>query len=130
MNGSSIYNLAGTATIRNTIIANSAGGNSCSGTITNGGNNIDDGTSCGWGSNSGSRSSTNPLLGALANNGGPTWTYALLTGSPAINGVTWNAPNSAPATDQRGITRPQGIRYDIGSFEFQTFRLYMPLVIR
>jgi len=63
-------------------------------------------------------SSTDPLLGALANNGGPTQTFALLAGSPAIDGVTVNAPNSAPATDQRGVGRPQGVRYDIGSFEY------------
>jgi hypothetical protein len=106
----------GTATLRNTIVANNTGAN-CVGTITNGGNNIDDGTTCGWGAASGSMSSTNPMLGALANNGGPTKTFALLTGSPAINGVTFNAPNSAPSTDQRGVSRPRGARYDIGAYE-------------
>jgi hypothetical protein len=60
---------------------------------------------------------TNPLLGALANNGGPTQTFALLTGSPAIDGVTSTPPNSAPSTDQRGVARPQGPLYDIGAFE-------------
>ena len=55
-----------------------------------------------------------PLLGALADNGGPTLTHALLTGSPAID-----AGNDAacPATDQRGVTRPQGAHCDIGSYE-------------
>ncbi len=59
---------------------------------------------------------TNPLLGPLANNGGPTLTQALLPGSPAIiagiavAGVT---------TDQRGVFRPQGIGPDIGAFEVQ-----------
>ena len=114
--GGGIKYLSGTVTLRNTIVANSTGGN-CGGTITNGGNNIDDGTTCGWDSTSGSMSSTNPLLGALANNGGPTQTFALLTGSPAIDGVTFNAPNSAPSTDQRGVARPQGLRYDIGAYE-------------
>jgi CSLREA domain-containing protein len=114
--GGGIKHLSGTVTLRNTIVANSTGGN-CGGTITNGGNNIDDGTTCGWGSTSGSMSGTDPLLGALANNGGPTQTFALLTGSPAIDGVTFNAPNSAPATDQRGVARPQGLRYDIGAYE-------------
>jgi hypothetical protein len=57
---------------------------------------------------------TDPLLGALADNGGPTLTHALLPGSPAIDagvavpGVT---------TDQRGVSRPQGIAPDIGAFE-------------
>jgi CSLREA domain-containing protein len=111
---------SGTVTLRNTIVANSVGAGNCSGTITNGGNNIDDGATCGWVSASGSMRNTNPLLGALANNGGPTQTLALLTGSPAIDGVTFNAPNGAPSTDQRGIARPQGTRYDIGSYELFT----------
>ena len=117
--GGSINKFFGATTIlRNTIVANSTGGN-CGGggAITNGGNNIDDAATCGWDSTDGSMSSTDPLLGALANNGGPTQTFALLTGSPAIDGVTFNAPNSAPATDQRGIARPQGALYDIGSYE-------------
>ena len=42
----------------------------------------------------------NPLLGPLVNNGGPTETHALLTGSPAID-TGGNAV--APPTDQRGI---------------------------
>jgi CSLREA domain-containing protein len=113
--GGGVYNVGGTATLRNTIVANS--GSNCGGAIINGGNNIDDGTTCGWGTVSGSMSSTNPSLGGLANNGGPTRTFALLSGSPAIDGVTFSAPNSAPSTDQRGVTRPQGVRYDIGAFE-------------
>ena len=116
--GAGVYsNNVGGATLRNTIVANSVGAANCFGAITNGGNNIDDGTTCGWGTASGSRSSTNPLLGALANNGGPTQTFALLTSSPAIDGVTFSAPNGAPSTDQRGVARPQGVRYDIGAFE-------------
>jgi len=104
--------------VRNTIIANSAAGGNCNGAITNGGNNIDDGATCGWGAVSGSMSSTNPLLGALANNGGPTRTFALLTSSPAIDGVTFSAPNSAPSTDQRGVARPRGAGFDIGAHEY------------
>ena len=116
--GGGIYNNGGAiVTLRNSIIVNSAGGRNCYGPTTDGGNNIDDGATCGWGSDSGSMSNTNPLLGALANNGGPTQTFALLTGSPAIDGVTFNAPNGAPATDQRGVARPQGAGYDIGAFE-------------
>jgi hypothetical protein len=63
---------------------------------------------------------TDPLLGPLADNGGPTLTQALLPGSPAIDagiavpGVT---------TDQRGIPRPQGIAPDIGAFESRGFTL-------
>jgi hypothetical protein len=116
--GGGIRGAAGIMTLRNTIVANSTSGGNCSGAITNGGDNIDSGTTCGWGSTSGSMSSTNPLLGALASNGGPTQTFALLAGSPAIDGVTFNAPNSAPSTDQRGVARPQGGGYDIGAYEY------------
>jgi hypothetical protein len=57
------------------------------------------------------------LLGPLANNGGPTQTHALLPGSPAIDMVLSGCP--LPATDQRGITRPQGAVCDIGAYELE-----------
>jgi len=59
---------------------------------------------------------TNPLLGPLANNGGPTLTRALLPGSPAINVGT---PVAGITTDQRGAPRPQGSAPDIGAFQVQ-----------
>ena len=115
---SAIFIFTGTLTLQNSIVVNN-GGDSCEGLTTNGGNNIDNGTTCGWNSTNGSMSNTAPLLGSLANNGGLTQTMALLAGSPAINGVTYNSPNSAPATDQRGVVRPQGAGYDIGAYEYQ-----------
>ncbi|MGD0259625.1 MAG: right-handed parallel beta-helix repeat-containing protein [Verrucomicrobiota bacterium] len=57
-----------------------------------------------------------PLLGPLQDNGGPTWTHALLPGSPAIDA---GCSTNFPPTDQRGIHRPQGLAPDIGAFEFQ-----------
>src|SRR6185369_5191626 len=54
-------------------------------------------------------------LGALASNGGPTQTHALLSGSPAINAGT---ATGALTTDQRGVARPQGAAVDIGAVEF------------
>ena len=56
-----------------------------------------------------------PKLGPLQDNGGPTMTHALLFGSPAIDA---GGDASCPATDQRGVSRPQGIACDIGAFEF------------
>lgn len=50
----------------------------------------------------------------LANNGGPTQTFALLANSIALNTAT--AAN-CPATDQRGVSRPQGAGCDTGAFE-------------
>jgi len=65
----------------------------------------------------------NPLLGALASNGGPTMTHALLPGSPAINA----GPNPVPsftgnANDQRGagLARVVNGRVEIGAFEAPT----------
>jgi hypothetical protein len=55
-----------------------------------------------------------PRLAALADNGGPTQTMAIGSDSPAFNGGN---PTTCPATDQRGIARPQGERCDIGAFE-------------
>jgi hypothetical protein len=57
-----------------------------------------------------------PLLGPLQDNGGPTWTHALLAGSPAIDA---GDPAGAPSEDQRGVPRPQGPGVDIGAFEYQ-----------
>jgi hypothetical protein len=59
-----------------------------------------------------------PLLDALADNGGPTLTMALMPGSPAIDAGNNVA---ALATDQRGdgFLRHVGTRTDIGAFEVQ-----------
>jgi hypothetical protein len=63
----------------------------------------------------GGDSFTDPKLGPLANNGGPTLTMALLPGSPAID--AWNTSLS-PSTDQRGFPRPIGLAADIGAFAY------------
>ncbi len=56
----------------------------------------------------------NPQLSTLAANGGTTPTQALMAGSPAINAGN---NSGAPATDQRGVARPQGAAVDIGAYE-------------
>jgi len=55
------------------------------------------------------------LLGPLQDNGGDTLTHALLPSSPAIDA---GDADNCPATDQRGIPRPQGAGCDIGAYEF------------
>ena len=55
-----------------------------------------------------------PRIGPLAANGGPSRTHALLAGSPAIDAAS---AADCPAFDQRGVTRPQGLACDIGSYE-------------
>jgi hypothetical protein len=59
-----------------------------------------------------------PMIGALADNGGPTKTYILLPGSPAIDaGTCLDINGITVTTDQRGISRPSGTGCDIGAFE-------------
>ena len=57
------------------------------------------------------------ILAPLADNGGPTQTHALVSGSPAIDA----AGATCSATDQRGIARPQPANgnCDIGAFELE-----------
>jgi hypothetical protein len=116
--GGNIFNNGGEAvTVQNSIVTGGAPQN-CLTTdpgspITSLGHNIDSGITCAF-TASGDKSTTDPLLGPLADNGGPTRTRALLLGSPAIDA----ADNSVcPPTDQRGVARPQLAACDIGAFE-------------
>lgn len=102
----------GSATIENTIVTGSDP--NCDGTLTDAGHNLDSGDTCGFSSTDGDQINTNPDLGPLQNNGGATDTTALLSGSPAINR---GSNTGCPATDQRGVTRPQGGTCDIGAYE-------------
>ena len=103
-------------TLTNSILANgtSIDGGNCCGGIIDGGGNISDDESCGFTQTS-SRNNTDPRLDpVLANNGGPTMTHALWYDSPAIDTAV---SASCPATDQRGVDRPQGAGCDSGAFE-------------
>jgi len=75
----------------------------------------------------GDQINTNPILGPLQNNGGLTFTHALLPGSPAIDA---GDPNFTPPPlyDQRGspFVRVFNGRVDIGSFEVQPPRRPTP----
>ena len=101
---------------RNSIIAgntdeNRAATNDCF--LTSGGvdhNLVGIGTGCF--ENAPNVKTSNPKLGPLANNGGPTKTIALLKGSPAIGHAD---RKTAPKRDQRGVKRDA--RPDIGAYE-------------
>jgi CSLREA domain-containing protein len=122
-----IYNTdRGTASLSNTIVARSTWEGStssegnCSGTITDEGHNIEDGTSCSFSEANNSLSDIDPKLApTLANNGGPTQTIKLLKGSPAINAIPKleNGCGTEVTTDQRGVKRPQGKGCEVGAFE-------------
>jgi CSLREA domain-containing protein len=114
-----LLNAAGTVQLKNTIVAAAAGNPTanCQGPITSQGYNVDSSNTCGLSTANGDQINTNPQLGPLGNNGGPTQTHALLSGSPAIDAVQSGCP--PPSTDQRGVSRPQGARCDVGAYEAQ-----------
>lgn len=136
--GGGIYNEPGypwypsaTVRIKNTIIADNSVGHpwsdvinpdDCHGTIILQGYNLIR-TTAGCiitGNETGNIYGFNPLLGALADNGGPTMTHRLLPASPAVDA---GHPSDFEETDQRGVLRPKdgdgvgGARSDIGAFE-------------
>lgn len=126
VNGQTISVLAGTVTAKNTIIAISGSGTNCSGTVTSQGYNIVSDNTCQL-AGTADLKNTNPLLGTLQNNGGPTLTQALQLGSPAIN-----SGSGCPAVDQRGVARPFGPACDRGAYEYDevVLSVYLPLVVR
>jgi hypothetical protein len=118
--GGGIYNLgdagAASATISGTILANSTG-NDFTGATRAGGSQSAIGTDNLIESQSGFSgsitSSSDPQLGPLADNDGPTQTHLPALASPVIDASTLGSPN----VDQRGVTRPRGAGRDIGSVE-------------
>jgi CSLREA domain-containing protein len=103
------------AALTNTILADNSGGN-CLGMPTSLGNNLDDGVSCAF-SGPNDISGLPANLGPLADNGGGTFTHALLPGSAALE--TGNDATCL-AADQRGVGRPKGLHCDIGAFEAES----------
>ena len=106
--------------LTNTIAANSTAGGNCAGAFTNGGGNLSyPDASCGG-------VNRDPLLGALASNGGSTQTMALGAGSAAIDaGNTGGCQNAQINNrDQRGYARfvdgngDKVAACDIGAFEY------------
>jgi len=98
----------GTVSLKNTIIAGNGAAEpstaNCWGpTVTSNGYNIEDQNTCKL-KGAGDLIYTDPLVGPLQDNGGPTETQALLQGSPALDSGD-NA--GCPSTDQRGTPRPQ-----------------------
>jgi predicted outer membrane repeat protein len=109
-----------TATLTNTIVADSPTGGNCSGPISSSAYSISSDLTCAL---SGLVHGVNPnglilLLTGLGNYGGPTQVHMLRLGSPAIDGIVGS---NAPVTDQRGHPRPVDgdgdtvIGYDIGA---------------
>ncbi len=120
--GAAIFKEAGAFLLENTIVANNGGAN-CAGTEPPFGanaRNLSSDTTC-VALGGSDLANTDPLLNSLADNGGPTFTMALLAGSPALDaGGDLGVPH-----DQRGLPRLQDgdgdltPRNDIGAYEQQ-----------
>jgi CSLREA domain-containing protein len=74
---------------------------------------------------------TAPLLGNLQDNGGSTWTHALLPRSPALDQIPSGTSGCGTTftTDQRGLPRPAGDKCDIGAYEYQSTPSYYTLTV-
>jgi hypothetical protein len=114
-----------TVALQNSILANNTGGN-CHGTLNSRGYNLSSDNSCSF-DGAGDLNNTDPELGPLQNNGGPTDTMALLPGSPAIDagnpGGCTDSQGHLLKTDQRGMPRPDKedpSGCDIGAYEKQS----------
>jgi hypothetical protein len=102
---------AGSITIANSIVAGNHGRN-CSpkaSFLSEGGTVFDEANGCD-GLAAGDQLA-DPLLGPLANNGGPTKTHSIDAASPAVGGARGDSPD----VDQRGVVRDEAP--DSGSFE-------------
>ena len=117
-----IANLSGTLQLGSTILNASSISNG-SGTITSLGYNLSSDNGAGFLTATGDQINATPMLGPLQDNGGPTFTHAPLTGSPAIDAgdpnFDPNAFNPPMLYDQRGAgyDRVARGRIDIGAFE-------------
>jgi beta-glucanase (GH16 family) len=124
-------------TMRNSIVASNSG-DECiafdagAGTVTLSslGHNLASDATCALTGSGDLPSVADAKVGPIAANGGPTRTHALLAGSPALDAAT-----NCPATDQRGVARPQGPACDIGAYEKTVtivvppvFKLYLPVI--
>jgi hypothetical protein len=127
--GGNIFMVKGTLELENTILNAGSGGNisnfSNQGTIISDGYNLSSDDGAGYLTAAGDQVNTDPKLGPLQDNGGPTFTHALLADSPAIDAgnLNYNPNNSQPQLiyDQRGVRfdRVKNGRSDIGAFEVQ-----------
>ena len=106
---------SGSMSARNTIVKSSSpfGQRGCDVPILSLGHNIDSTGTCGF-SATGDQQNVDPKFFPLRDNGGPGRTLALQGDSPALD--TGDADH-CPATDERGVVRPQGPGCDIGAFE-------------
>jgi len=122
--GANVANSTGTLALKNSIIAYPGTNGNAWGTISDAGYNMSSDGSANFGSGS-SFNFTDPLLKALGYYGGPTFTMALSTNSPAVD---FGTAAGAPGTDQRGLVRPSGPGVDMGAYELQQAASQIPVL--
>src|SRR5581483_11791595 len=116
--GGGLFVNQGTVAVAGTILAANSSFNCGGATPVDHGYNLEDSSpsTCSFTSANHDVVGQNPQLGALADNGGPTKTEALSADSPALHVDA----SGCPATDQRGVSRPQPSSpsgCDIGAYE-------------
>jgi hypothetical protein len=123
--GSAVYN-ARVFKAYNSIITAPSGKIACFQAMDAGNYNLSSDDSCGMGI-----LIADPLLGVLQDNGGYTWTHALLTLSPAIDTAD---PSNCVSEDQRAKPRPvdgdgDGTpACDVGAYEMSLTQIFLPLI--
>jgi len=134
-----IANGNGMISLRNTILGGNTGTGGqpadCAGTVNSLGYNLIQSSGCFIvGSTSGNITGQSPKVAPLQDNGGPTFTHALLFGSSAIDagnptGCTGDLDVVLNA-DQRGVQRQR--RCDIGAYEYDGpfFQVFLPVITR
>jgi hypothetical protein len=125
VHGGSIY--GGAFDIGNSILNGGGPENIYNAGVTSQGYNVCSDDGGGFLNGPGDQVNTDPLLGPLEDNGGPTFTHELLAGSPAIDAGDTNF-TPPPYYDQRGpdFWRVRNGRIDVGSFEVQTGSIPTP----
>jgi hypothetical protein len=133
-NGGGVFVFSGALSMQNSILAGNLSNNStaddCSGNVNSLGYNlIGSSVGCIY-SDPTTRTYLDALVGPLQDNGGPTFTHALLPHSPAIRS---GSPNGCfdqnfeiITTDQRGYIRPRNAACDVGSFE--VMQIFFPVI--
>jgi hypothetical protein len=110
---------ADSVSLQSSVVADQAGGTvDCSGTMVSSGHNLDSDGTCGLGDPT-DQSGVDPLLGPLADNGGPTLTHLPAVASPLLDHVPVGVNGCGTLPDQRGVARPQGTHCDIGAVEVE-----------
>lgn len=119
-NNATLFVDAATVNLFNTLLSNGGGGrHECDvvGVLNADAYNIASDDTC---NNATVKTAAQINVAALADNGGPTKTMALKSGSAALdagNDTACADVDTVNNLDQRGVARPQGVHCDVGAFE-------------